>query len=84
MVVDANHHVHLQALDIGRDYGTSLEILNGLKPDDWIVLNPPDSIEADEEVHVKELKNPIEPAPAEGEPGSTPSLKAKPASEKKS
>jgi RND family efflux transporter MFP subunit len=79
VVVDSNHHVHLQPLDIGRDYGTSLEVLNGLKPDDWIVLNPPDSIEADEEVHVKELKNPIETAPAEGGPGSKPSGSLKPA-----
>src|SRR5208337_3864034 len=44
VVIDANHRVRLQALAIGRDYGTSLEVLTGLKPDDWIVLNPPDSI----------------------------------------
>ena len=43
MVVDDNHKTHLQPLTIGRDYGTSLEVLQGLKPTDWIVINPADS-----------------------------------------
>ena len=59
VVIDANHRVRLQALSIGRDYGTSLEVLTGLKPEDWIVLNPPDSIENGEEVRVKEVKDPL-------------------------
>jgi len=45
VVIDANHKTHLQQLAIGRDYGTSLEVLQGLRPDDWIVLNPPDSLD---------------------------------------
>jgi RND family efflux transporter MFP subunit len=71
VVVDANHKVRLQALSIGRDYGTSLEVLTGLKSDDWIVLNPPDSIENGQEVHVKEVENPLAPAnkPANSGPG---------------
>lgn len=69
VVIDANHRVRLQALSIGRDYGTSLEVLTGLKSDDWIVLNPPDSIENGEEVHVREVKNPLaQPAPASTPP----------------
>lgn len=63
VVIDSNHRVRLQALNIGRDYGTSLEVLTGLKPDDWIVLNPPDSIESGEEVHVQEVKNPLQTSP---------------------
>jgi RND family efflux transporter MFP subunit len=72
VVIDANHRVQLQPLAIGRDYGTSLEVLTGLKADDWIVLNPPDSIESGEEVHVNEVKNPLAPAaaPAAGKPTS--------------
>ncbi len=72
VVVDKDHRVRLQDLDIGRDYGTSLEVLNGLKVDDWIVLNPPDSIEAGEEVHVKEVGNPLAPGPAANKPGNAP------------
>ncbi len=77
VVIDANHHTHLQALTIGRDYGTSLEVLNGLKPSDWIVLNPQDSLEDGQEVHVKEVNNPLMPAPtatssAQPEPAKPP------------
>jgi RND family efflux transporter MFP subunit len=64
VIIDGKHQVHLQALAIGRDYGTSLEVVNGLKADDWIVLNPPDSIENGQEVHVKEVNNPLAPQPA--------------------
>ncbi len=81
VVIDANHRVRLQALDIGRDYGTSLEVLNGLKAEDWIVLNPPDSIENGEEVHVQEVKNPLAPAPATNKPANpaSPTVKPSPA-----
>jgi RND family efflux transporter MFP subunit len=72
VVIDSNHRVRLQALSIGRDYGTSLEVLTGLKSDDWIVLNPPDSIENGAEVHVKEVANPLAPTPSTNKPGSTP------------
>jgi RND family efflux transporter MFP subunit len=52
VVVDANHKVHLRALTIGRDYGTALEVLQGLEESDWIVLNPADSLDEGEEVRV--------------------------------
>jgi membrane fusion protein, multidrug efflux system len=86
VVIDSNHKVRLQAVAIGRDYGTSLEVLTGLKADDWIVLNPPDSIENGEDVHVKEVANPLTPPPAPNQPGNTPASpsKAQAATEKKS
>jgi RND family efflux transporter MFP subunit len=62
VVVDSNHKARLQNLTIGRDYGVTLEVLNGLKAGDWIVLNPPDSLSDGQEVHVKEVANPIAPA----------------------
>ena len=68
VVVDANHKAHLQMLTIGRDYGVTLEVLDGLKADDWIVLNPPDSINDGEQVHTKEVPNPMAPAPAQNAP----------------
>ncbi len=55
VVVDANHKTHLRALTIGRDYGTTLEVLQGLDQKDWIVLNPADSLEEGQEVRVKEI-----------------------------
>ncbi len=79
VVIDATHHTRLQSLTVGRDYGTSLEVLNGLKPDDWIVLNPPDSLEDGQEVHVKEVNNPLAP-PAAAAPSGQPAPAKAPAS----
>jgi len=67
VAVDANHRTHLKQLTIGRDYGTTLEVLQGLEPNDWIVLNPADSLEEGQEVRVKETAMtaaPGQPAPA--------------------
>ncbi len=76
VVVDANHKVHLQQLAIGRDYGTALEVLQGLSPEDWIVLNPPDSLDEGMQVNVKEMPQNTGPAaPAGGAatpPGNVP------------
>ncbi len=57
-VVDANHVVHLRPLTIGRDYGTALEVLQGLDAQDWIVLNPADGLAEGQEVKVKEVASP--------------------------
>ncbi|HKV24929.1 MAG TPA: efflux RND transporter periplasmic adaptor subunit [Candidatus Acidoferrum sp.] len=76
VVVDANNKTHLRQLTIGRDYGTALEVLQGLQPSDWIVLNPPDSIEENEDVHVKkipQLSGPVQAGEAEPERVAPPS-----------
>jgi multidrug efflux system membrane fusion protein len=63
VVVDDNHRVHLRRITIGRDFGTSLEVLEGLSATDWIVINPPDSLDDNQDVRVQ-------PAPGRG--GSRP------------
>jgi RND family efflux transporter MFP subunit len=68
VVVDANHKTHLQQLAIGRDYGTALEVLQGLRADDWIVLNPPDSLDEGIQVNIKEAAQKAGP----GAPGNSP------------
>jgi RND family efflux transporter MFP subunit len=55
VVVDANHKTHLRPLSIGRDFGNTLEVLQGLEPGDWIVLNPADSIEDNQDVRVQQV-----------------------------
>ncbi len=57
-VIGADNKVQLRAINIGRDYGTSLEILGGVAASDRIVVNPPDSLENGELVNV-----------AQGQPG---------------
>jgi RND family efflux transporter MFP subunit len=75
VTIDENHKTHLQALTIGRDYGTALEVLQGLKASDWIVLNPPDSLEEGLQVNVKEMPQPGPPVgvsqPPQGGAGQT-------------
>jgi len=66
VVVDSSDHARLQAVTIGRDYGTSLEVLSGLALEDRIVLNPPDALEAGQLVRTKEVGNPLAPAREEG------------------
>jgi hypothetical protein len=51
-VVGADNKIQLRPINIGRDYGTSLEILGGVSPDDQIVVNPPDSLENGQQVNV--------------------------------
>lgn len=69
VVVDSDHKVHLRQITVGRDYGTSLEVLQGLDKSDWIVLNPADSLEEGQEVRVKEIAmNAAAPAPGKTQP----------------
>jgi RND family efflux transporter MFP subunit len=53
-IVTADNHIEMRRLTIGRDFGSSVEILQGLDPSDSIVVNPPDSLEAGEQVRVKQ------------------------------
>jgi len=59
VLITPDHKTKLQQIVIGRDYGNTLEVLTGLKADDWIVLNPADSLEDNQKVNVKQVNNPI-------------------------
>jgi RND family efflux transporter MFP subunit len=43
-VVSQDHRVHLQKIDVGRDYGDRLEVSGGLKDGDMVIANPGDSV----------------------------------------
>ncbi|HZQ96390.1 MAG TPA: efflux RND transporter periplasmic adaptor subunit [Candidatus Sulfotelmatobacter sp.] len=58
-VVDGNNTVRLRTINIGRDYGTRLEILGGVSTQDRIVINPPDSLEEGQQVNIA----PTQPQP---------------------
>lgn len=60
VAVVKNDRVHLQAVSMGRDFGTSVEVLSGVTADDRVVLNPPDSLEEGQTVQVaaKDTKAP--------------------------
>lgn len=51
-VVGTDSKVQLRPITIGRDYGTTLEILGGLNLEDRIIINPADSLEDGQKVNV--------------------------------
>jgi RND family efflux transporter MFP subunit len=52
-VVGTDSKVHLKPVMIGRDFGTKVEILDGLQATDQIVVNPADSLEEGQQVNIK-------------------------------
>lgn len=62
-VVTADQHVALKKLDLGRDYGTEVEIVAGLDADDRVIINPSDSIIAGTAVRVVKPATQQPPAP---------------------
>lgn len=63
-VVGPDKKVELRAINIGKDYGTSLEILGGVGTGDRVIINPSDSLEPGQAVNVAE-------APAENQSPQT-------------
>jgi multidrug efflux system membrane fusion protein len=51
-VVGADNKVQLRPITIGRDYGTTLEVLQGVGLEDRIIINPADSLEEGQPVNV--------------------------------
>jgi membrane fusion protein, multidrug efflux system len=51
-VVGPDGKVHLRAITIGKDYGSTLEILGGVDAGDRVIVNPADSIEEGQQVNV--------------------------------
>ena len=67
-VVGPDGKVQLRPINIGRDYGTTLEILGGVSPADQIVINPADSLEEGQQVIV--AQKPAQSPPASQQKGS--------------
>lgn len=56
-VVGKNGKVELRPIAIGRDFGATLEILEGVGKDDAVIINPADSIENGQQVNVAPEQN---------------------------
>lgn len=68
-VVGPDNKVQLRPINIGRDYGTTLEILGGVEPTERIVVNPPDSLEQGQQVNVAQPQpNRQQPGQAQNQP----------------
>ena len=67
-VVGSDNKIRLRGINIGKDYGTSLEILGGVTTADRVVINPPDSLEQGQQVNVAQAP----PGQGEGAKPATP------------
>src|SRR4029077_19105567 len=59
-IVGSDNRINLKKVTIGRDFGNSLEVLQGIDPTDRIVINPPDALDQNERVNLA----------AQGDPGA--------------
>jgi RND family efflux transporter MFP subunit len=51
-LVDDQQHVHLQPVTLGRDFGSTVEVTEGLQDNDRVVISPPDSMYEGEQVNI--------------------------------
>jgi hypothetical protein len=56
--VDAAGRAHLHPIILGRDFGTTIEVLQGLSPTDKVIVNPPSSLDDGDKVRVVASKAP--------------------------
>jgi RND family efflux transporter MFP subunit len=64
-IVRDDNTIHLQTIRLGRDFGKELEVLDGLQPGQWLVVNPGD--DAREGARVRPIRLKSEP-PASAAP----------------
>jgi multidrug efflux pump subunit AcrA (membrane-fusion protein) len=50
--VGAHDQVVMKPVTIGRDYGSDIEVIQGLTAEDKVILSPPDSLTDGVNVHV--------------------------------
>jgi RND family efflux transporter MFP subunit len=62
-LVQGDGKAHLQSIQLGRDFGNSLEVLAGLTPEDSVIANPSDAIT---EGALVDVQSPAEPQPRIG------------------
>jgi membrane fusion protein (multidrug efflux system) len=53
-VVESDGRVQLKSVTIGRDFGTTVEVVSGLQSDDRVISNPSDSLATGTAVHIAE------------------------------
>src|SRR5579863_5024742 len=57
-VVGPDSRINLKKLTIGRDFGNTLEVLQGIELSDRIVVNPPDALEQGQQVNLAPQDSP--------------------------
>jgi multidrug efflux pump subunit AcrA (membrane-fusion protein) len=63
-VAGADHRIRFTQVQVGRDYGLQVEISNGLRPGDLVVVSPSDEIREGVEVKPVPFKSPDSSPPS--------------------
>jgi RND family efflux transporter MFP subunit len=58
-VVNADNKVEIRAVKLGRDFGQTVEVLEGIAAGDRVIMNPADSLASGLAVHVAEPVKPV-------------------------
>lgn len=66
--VDSRNHAHIVRVTPGRDSGATMEILSGIQPNQYVIVNPPDSLTDGEVVRVVSTGSHGAGGPAEANP----------------
>ena len=56
--VENGDHVELRSIAVGHDFGSEIEVVSGVKPSDWVIINPSDSLVTGEKVRLASSTNP--------------------------
>jgi membrane fusion protein, multidrug efflux system len=75
-IVGPDKKIQLRPINIGKDYGTTLEVLGGVSIQDQVVINPSDSLESGQEVNIAQA------SPGQGDDQSAAKQPAQPGSQK--
>jgi multidrug efflux pump subunit AcrA (membrane-fusion protein) len=67
--LDSNDKVVVKRVQLGRDFGDSVEVIAGLSPSDRIVDNPPETLTAGDRVHVAAETPPAASSASSSTPG---------------
>jgi RND family efflux transporter MFP subunit len=68
--VDEQGRIHLKDITEGRDFGTEIEVLQGISASDALIINPPDSSSEGMQVRVLPPQQPPQQQAANGAPGA--------------
>jgi multidrug efflux pump subunit AcrA (membrane-fusion protein) len=53
-VVNSGGKVEMHTIRLGRDFGQTVEVVDGINPGDHVIVNPPDSLASGMTVRVAE------------------------------
>jgi RND family efflux transporter MFP subunit len=67
--VENSDHVELRSVAVGHDFGSEIEIVSGVKPSDWVIINPSDSLVTGEKVRL--VSNASPPDAQAGSPAAS-------------